>query len=244
MFHRHHPEPPDAEWRDAASGVLAHWQHLDPDEETRVIQGAWELTQTRGWEGLDGLSITPQMKAVISTSACLLTVNVGLRVLADVTSILVAPTSATRATRQSLGGKVVGELVACVLGESLLHGPVRLSWDRIRAEQRDWSTSVLLHEFAHKIDMADGVGSGTPPITDHGEARRFEQVVSSALTELREDSDPSPLSSYAATNAAELFAVATETFFLNPDGLHDRFGDLFEALETYYRQRPVVVPET
>jgi hypothetical protein len=180
------------------------------------------------------------MRAWISTLASLLTLEVGLRVLADVTSILVAPTSVTRTTVQRLGGGTVGESVACVIGTSLLHGPVRLAWDHVVDDQRSWSRSVVIHEFAHKIDMADGVGSGTPPIAGHEQTHRFEMAIDRALVRVRTTDDPRPLSYYAGINTAELFAVATEAFFLRPDALSARFDELFQVLELFYRQRPSV----
>ncbi len=241
---RRYPKPhsalPEGNWVATARRALFHWRHLDTVQEAGLIQQAWELDQSRRWEGLDGLVVTSEMRAWISTLACLLTVEVGLRVLTDVTSILVAPTSETRKTVHHLGGRTVGESLACVIGTSLLHGPVRLAWDHVLADQKSWSRSVVIHEFAHKIDMADGVGSGTPPIAGHGQSQRFESAVVTALARVRASEDPHPLSPYAGVNAAELFAVATEAFFLDPDALRERFDELFEVLELFYRQSPLV----
>lgn len=238
-----HSRRPGLEWATAAQRVLSHWRHLDSEAEERLAQQAWGFDRAWRWEGLSGLEVTVGMRASVSTLAALLTVNIGPHVLADVTSVLVAPTSTTQATRHLIGGSIVGEAEACVLGSSLLHGPVRLSWDRMEADMKSRAGSVVLHEFAHKIDMADGSASGTPPISGYQQSVRFEHVLADALARVRRLRDPDPLSAYAGTNAAELFAVSTEAFFLRPGKLRAGYGDLFDALEGFYRQRPTVRDE-
>ena len=46
------------------------------------------------------------------------------------------------------------------------------------------------------------------------------------------------LDHYGATNPAEFFAVATETFFEKPDGMAEHHEELFEVLKSYYRIDP------
>ena len=43
---------------------------------------------------------------------------------------------------------------------------------------------------------------------------------------------------YGATNPAEFFAVATETFFERPRRMAEHHAELFEALRSYYRVDP------
>ena len=43
---------------------------------------------------------------------------------------------------------------------------------------------------------------------------------------------------YGATNPAEFFAVATETFFEKPERMAREHADLFAALRAYYRIDP------
>ena len=44
---------------------------------------------------------------------------------------------------------------------------------------------------------------------------------------------------YGATNPAEFFAVATETFFEKPDQLKKKRPELYEELKSYYRTDPL-----
>ena len=44
---------------------------------------------------------------------------------------------------------------------------------------------------------------------------------------------------YAATNPAEFFAVASETFFVQPQPLAAAYPDVYRLLVAYYRQEPL-----
>ena len=184
MRHRHRSKV-EPEWPAAAESILGRWPHLDAAQRDRIVEQAKAFDRSTSWEGLDGLTVKPEMRALVAVHACLLTVNLGPAVLRDVTTILIAPTTATKPTRHVIGGGVVTEARACVLGESLLHGPVRLAWDRVHAEaEARLPSSVVLHEFAHKIDMADGDAGGTPPISDRKRAAEFERVARAVLDRL------------------------------------------------------------
>ncbi len=222
-------------WEVVARETASRWRHLDEDERLRLVDQAASLTESRNWEGLGGFGITPELTAVVSTVACVLTVNTGLGLLSDVSSILVAPASQTKTARQRVDGPMVTERTVCVLGESLLHGPVRLSGDRLQSRE---GATLVLHEFAHKVDMADGEPDGTPPIVGRERSVEFERVAGEVLDEVRSSDDSSPLGAYAGTNRAELFAVATEAFFMRPAELRARFGDLYDALADFYKQDP------
>jgi hypothetical protein len=51
---------------------------------------------------------------------------------------------------------------------------------------------------------------------------------------------PSVLDAYGATNEAEFFAVATETFFERPHELRRQYPELYEQLQAFFRQNPAV----
>ncbi len=96
----------------------------------------------------------------------------------------------------------------------------------------------MLHEFAHKIDMHDGVLDGTPLLPDDDERQRWVDVCTARYDAIR-DGDPAAfLRSYAGTNPGEFFAVATETFFTRPVDLATRHPDLYGVFAGFYRQDP------
>ncbi len=232
------PAPPSESWAGADGFLASRWGHLDVADRLRIIEVAHGLDERWSWEGLEGFEVTEDARAHVSTLASLLVLGTGARMLSDVRAVLIAPTSSQVATRFRLGNGLEAEGKACVLGSALLHGPVKLAWDRVLEERsHDSDTSVIIHEFAHKIDMADGEASGTPPITDRTQARAFERAAEDTLEGLRSEGS-AILRPYAGTNRAELFAVASETLFSDPDGLASAHPSLFRVLEAFYRQTP------
>jgi Mlc titration factor MtfA (ptsG expression regulator) len=195
------------------------------------------------WEGGGGLELTDEMKVVIAAQACVLLLGRDHELFADVRSILVYPSAMVMAPRR-LGmfeqprSPITDGL--SIEGEAILHGPVILAWDTVLANAREeLPGNVVLHELAHKIDMANGAIDGTPPL-DKAARRRWATVCSTAFADLRardEAGIPSVIDAYGATNPAEFFAVATETYFTRPFELRAEQPALHALLANYYQVR-------
>jgi Mlc titration factor MtfA (ptsG expression regulator) len=97
---------------------------------------------------------------------------------------------------------------------------------------------VVLHEFAHKLDMLDGTLDGTPPLADQAQRERWIEVCTRIYRAVEIGEGGDALRSYAGIDAAEFFAVATETFFDRPNLLREEHPDLYECLRDFYRQDP------
>ena len=109
------------------------------------------------------------------------------------------------------------------------------------ASRRAAGSNVVLHEFAHKLDMRDGAADGAPYLqrcrADRGVVAGDERGVS-ALVERTQAGEPTLLDPYGATNAAEFFAVATECFFEQALPMQSQHAELYGVLRDYYRQDP------
>ena len=129
------------------------------------------------------------------------------------------------------------------LGEAWQRGPVVLAWDAARGgalDPRD-GHNLVLHEFAHKLDMLDGLADGTPPLGDRARFTAWVATMTREFEQLRAasaDGRATVLDAYGATNPAEFFAVATECFFEKSRTLRDRHPALYEVLSDYYHQDP------
>jgi Mlc titration factor MtfA (ptsG expression regulator) len=145
---------------------------------------------------------------------------------------------------QYLGDYVYIEEQAAHLGESWRRGMLVLAWDSVKRGGMDWSDgqNVVLHEFAHQLDQQDGAADGAP-ILEHGSryaawarilSKEYERLQATARSGLE-----SVMDEYGATNPAEFFAVATETFFEKPHAMKRRHPELYEALKGYYKLDPV-----
>jgi Mlc titration factor MtfA (ptsG expression regulator) len=123
-------------------------------------------------------------------------------------------------------------------GEAMPGGPVVLSWD---AAANDPHMNVVIHEFAHKLDMLDGVADGKPPLHAGMDARAWRKALDEAyegLCDAVERGRDTWLDPYAAEHPSEFFAVASEAFFEDPKETRRRYPDFYEQLKLFYRQDP------
>ncbi|MFA9563197.1 MAG: zinc-dependent peptidase [Acidimicrobiales bacterium] len=214
---------------------------LDPAERVQHRDLTAALVRTKRWEPVADLSLSDEIRVTVAANAAIPILHLGIDPYRTVQAIIVRPTTGVshgvRAGRAE--GTVADEPIA-VIGQAAANaGPLVVSWDAALAESR-WPArgrNVVIHEFAHKIDMGDGYLDGTPPL--RGDAL-------SEWTAMMEDefghttARPSDrvLGTYAWTNAAEFFAVATERFFCRPAVLSEAKPVLYEALRAFYRQDP------
>ena len=101
--------------------------------------------------------------------------------------------------------------------------------------------NLVFHEFAHQLDMLDGVINGTPPLENDAQRLRWKEVMTREYQKLIEASEhhrATLLDQYGATNEGEFFAVATECFFDKPTALTQRHPQLYDLLREYYHQDP------
>lgn len=217
---------------------------LTRDERERLLRLMQVFLHDKPFEGCAGLEVTEEMKVTIAGHACLLLLNLDGPCYPGVQCILVYPEAFlakrllpnTRITLEPLPGPHP------LAGESW-HGVVVVSWDDMRrsvADPHD-GQNVALHEFAHELDKEDGWADGVPPLGSRSAVRTWGRVLAEHYDRLRQQADrgePSALDAYGATNKAEFFAVATETFFENPHKLRATAPDLYEMLRAYYRQDP------
>ena len=114
------------------------------------------------------------MRVAIAAQACLPILELGLDWYAGWTGIVVYPGDfRVRRTETDEDG-VVHEWDDELAGEAMPGGPVVLSWD---AAANDPQINVVIHEFAHKLDMLNGAADGVPPLhPGHGRARPGRRV--------------------------------------------------------------------
>jgi Mlc titration factor MtfA (ptsG expression regulator) len=118
-------------------------------------------------------------------------------------------------------------------------GPVIVSWQHAREGGMDAhdGRNLILHEFAHKLDFLDGVVDGTPPLKSKDEYARWKRVMSAHFDDLvrrAQAGAPSLINYYGATNPAEFFAVATETYFERGREMRQWLPELYQVLRDYY----------
>jgi Mlc titration factor MtfA (ptsG expression regulator) len=238
-------EPFPAEWDEIIDHNVALARRLTPSERIRLRHLVQVFIAEKHWEGCGGLELTEEMQVTIAAQACILVLGRDDSLYADVASILVYPSVMISPPRRLGTFEQPRSPIAeghTILGEAMLGGPVILAWDSVLAGGREQTAgNVVFHELAHKIDMATGIINGTPPLARR-ERQRWQQVMTASYEELHARlrlGIHSVIDAYGATNEAEFFAVATETFFTRPDELAFENPALYALLSDFYRLVPV-----
>jgi Mlc titration factor MtfA (ptsG expression regulator) len=230
-------------WRRLFAARVTEWAHLDDDERARLGDLTAQLLAGKGWEAARGFTLTDEMCTVIAAQAALVALELDRDVYRDVRAIIVHPTTVvSRAVRAGPVPGVVTDSPIDLLGEAhQQRGPVVLAWDAVARDTRRLGdgSNVVVHEFAHKLDMLDGLVDGTPPVPRGAALDRWVEVCTRELDRLRSGPPDPLLSDYAAQDPGEFFAVTSEVFFDQPEALHELKPDLYAVFADYFRQDPV-----
>lgn len=224
------------------ASVVPGWSAMTDAEQTQMTENSNRLIQNKTWEAAHGFELTSQMRVHIAAQASLLILGLDFDSYRRVRSIIVHPTQMMRSkARPGPAPGVMSSGPMMILGEAA-HGtgPVVIAWDSVLEETKyqERGHNVVLHEFAHKIDMLDNVVDGTPPMTNPVQLQRWVDVCTAAFERIEQGTSSGVLRDYAATNPGEFFAVATEVFFTTPETLRSGEPDVYDVLRTFYRQDP------
>ena len=194
------------------------------------------------FEGCGGLEVTEEMKVVIAAEACMLLLNRESNDFPTLKTILIYPHPFTARNFSKIGNQYVNE-PSTRSGESWTRGNVVLAWDYVKhgAINGKDGQNVVLHEFAHQLDQEDGAADGAPILEKASRYASWGRVLSKEFSELREKlkkHQKTLMDSYGATNPAEFFAVATETFFEKAWQMKKREPELYDELKNYYKIDP------
>ncbi|MES2105766.1 MAG: M90 family metallopeptidase [Pseudomonadota bacterium] len=193
--------------------------------------------------GCDGFRMNDEVRVTIAGKACMLLLNRPARVFPDLKLVLVYP-SAFIAPRTELGaGGIVTHANQTLSGESWSDGRVILAWDHVQQKNADAvdGHNVVLHEFAHQLDSETGSTNGAPLLMGKARYQRWSAVMMNEYQKLQQAAAyhmESALDYYGATNPAEFFAVATESFFEKSWQMAEFHPELFAELREYYRVDP------
>jgi hypothetical protein len=201
------------------------------------------LLAEKKFKGCGGLHLTEEVKITIAAIAALLLLNERGNYFSKLRLILVYPSAFIANQTTSLGGYYLEEKQVKA-GESWRTGIVVLSWENIRYDARHWKDgrNVVLHEFAHQLDQEAGSASGVPILEKRSDYVNWGQVFRKEYEQLRRDVErgvETVIDEYGATDPAEFFAVATETFFEKPFQMKKNHPELYDQLKHYSKLEPV-----
>ena len=187
-----------------------------------------------------GLELSDEICVSIAAQGCLPILKLGLAAYRSWVGIVVYPDEFVVSRRIEDESGIVHEFDDVLSGEAWEGGPLIISWHD--AQMAGAGYNVVIHEFAHKLDMLNGEADGIPALHSGLTPEDWDEVFIAAYEDFcrRVDSGEETLiDPYASDDPAEFFAVLSENFFELPDLVNREYPALYALLRSYYRQDPL-----
>lgn len=248
-FARRHPFP-ENEWTEARAR-LPLLSALAEDDAQRLGHRAWRFLHDKR------VSLHPDLvesspldlpaNLALTAQVCLLTLGWSdadhREAFANVHEIQILPDAFRRRVEEMDEFGVMHEYDDERAGETSFQGPVVVSFPDLMASGEWNGFNVLIHEFAHKLDLGNASDvDGFPPLPRELDPREWHRRFTAVWDDLQariQRREATPIDDYAATHPGECFAVCCEYFFSAPDTLNDAYPALYELLCRYFRQNPL-----
>ena len=232
---------------DAALAQLPILHGLDATERARLRESASLFIHNKTFSAEGGAEVDDATQLAIALQACLLTLNHDENSYRGWSEIILYPDAFLRQREQMDEAGVVHRSRDILAGESWHGGPLVLSMASVAESGNADGVNVVLHEFAHKLDMLSGNANGYPPLHRGMDAASWARDFSAAYADLSARvaaGKHTTIDPYATTNPAEFFAVLTEVFFETPQKINQEYPAIYRQLQQFYRQNPLTRLET
>ena len=213
---------------------------LAVDEKKRLKTLVEQFLADKEFSTAGGLELSDEICVAIAAQGCLPILELGLTAYRDWVGIVVYPDEFVVPRRVEDEDGVVHEYDDVLSGEAWEGGPLIISWHD--AQMAGAGYNVVIHEFAHKLDMRNGEADGIPALHSGITRQAWETVFFAAYDDFcrRVDSgEETIIDPYASDDTAEFFAVLSENFFELPDVVDREYPALYALLRSYYRQDPL-----
>jgi MtfA peptidase len=239
LFPAKAPPVPDTLWQQTLAG-LPFLASLSPAEQKELKILVDRFLQEKEFSAAGGLVLTDEICLSIAAQGCLPILKLGLSAYAGWVGIIIYPDEFVVPRQLQDEDGVVHEYEDVISGEAWEGGPLIISWHD--AQMAGTGYNVVIHEFAHKLDMLNGEADGIPALHSNLAVDTWEQVFFAAYEHFcqRVDAGEATLvDPYASEHPAEFFAVLSESFFEQPQIVAREYPELYALMTDYYRQDPL-----
>lgn len=215
---------------------------LTPAEKSQLADWVVLFLRDKSIFGAAGLQIDERVRLSIASQACLLILKLDPDWYRGWGEIIVYPDQFVPHHEFTDEHGIVHESRYPMMGEAWLSGPLILSWADVAEAGTLNGVNVVLHEFAHKLDMLNGDANGLPPLHAGMRVREWADAFKTAYADFCRRVDrggETAIDPYASESPAEFFAVLTEQFFETPGVLHAEYPLVYAQLRAFYRQDPL-----
>ncbi|MCE2724831.1 MAG: zinc-dependent peptidase [Burkholderiales bacterium] len=242
-------------WREATAGyAFMHGLTLEENRRLRLV--ASDFLAQKSIVGTADMPVTDKMRVEIAAQASILVLELGIDYFSGWSDIIVYP-GQFRPEREVIDDiGLVHTTRETLAGEAWLGGPIILSYEdvaRVGSADAVAGHNVVIHEFAHKLDMLNGDANGFPPLHKTMSNKHWQLVFQAAYLDFCAKTDEAdgavpddggaaisvlPMDRYASQSPAEFFAVVSEAFFELPQQIKRAYPEVYAQLALFYRQDP------
>ncbi|MBF0271507.1 MAG: zinc-dependent peptidase [Magnetococcales bacterium] len=235
--------PDQGVWRRLMRRV-ALFAGLTDAEHMALRQLAELFLHEKNLDLVGGVRLEEDQRLLLAALACLPILSLGMDAYDHWETLIVYPGKFTPGRSEVDEAGVVHPSKSRV-GEAWPNGPVIVSWrdvERDLAGDWEYPMNVVIHEMCHQLDGRTGGFDGVPPLPSGMDRRCWIREFTTAFTALRQavgHQRESLIDPYAGESPAEFFAVACETFFVDPECLDAGYPEIYALLKLYFRQDPL-----
>jgi MtfA peptidase len=214
---------------------------LTDEERERLRLCAVLFLHYKSIQGAAGLFVDESMRLMIAAQACILILNLDIDYYQGWSEVIVYPDEFVPTIEYTDEVGVVHRDREPRAGEAWLRGPLILSWADVPPASGTDGVNVVIHEFAHKLDMLNGDANGFPPLHRGMSREEWSLAFSAAYADFErriEAHEELPLDPYASESPGEFFAVMSEAFFEIPHVVLTYYPQVYRQLHQFYRQAP------
>jgi hypothetical protein len=215
---------------------------LSAEERERLRELTIVFLHDKHFSAAHRLPLTDAMRLHVAVQACMLILNLGLEFYRGWSEIILYPAEFVPRHQYTDETGVVHQGDHAYAGEAWLHGPVILSWADIAQSEYPDGVNVVVHEFAHKLDMLNGNANGYPPLHRGMNREAWVEAFSAAYEDFCarvDQGEDTVIDPYASESPGEFFAVLSEAFFELPDVVEQEYQRVYAQLAQFYRQDPL-----
>ena len=220
---------------------------MDAAERGRLRELAIRLLADKAFSGAGGIEVDAGMVTAIAAFAALPVLNLGYSWYEGWREIVIYPGEYLYDGEQMDEDGIVHHVRHARSGEAMEGGPMVLSWQDVEHSGLGEGFNVVIHEFAHKLDMRNGSANGRPPLhsgmSPAGWAHDFQAAYDNLFHRVG-GGEETLIDPYSTESPAEFFAVLSEYFFEAPDVLQQEYPAVYGQLARFYRQDPLARLQT
>jgi Mlc titration factor MtfA (ptsG expression regulator) len=219
-------------------------QRSDPATAAELRRLTSLFLDRKEFTAVGGLRLQDAMVVAIAAQAVLPVLHLGLGIYDSFVGIVVTPEAVRAPQAITDDDGVVHEFEEERHGQAMDGGPMMLSWRHVRGvgvAHEQTAYNVVIHEFAHVIDLGNGALDGMPRLPTAIAAREWRDTMvrtREAFIECVDAGHTTVIDPYGAESPEEFFGVACEAFFVEPWRTRGEHPALYALFVRYFRQDP------